>query len=40
MDNGYLSLEKAYDNQSNFANELENFERGTKALKKSLFEKT
>ena len=34
----HLSREKADDQQSNFTNELQNFEKGTKALvKKRLF---
>ena len=37
MYEGHLSIEKAYHNQSNFANKLENFEKGTKTLEKSLF---
>ena len=34
---GYLSIEKADNKQSNFANELKNFEEGTKTFEKSLF---
>ena len=33
---GYLSIEKADNKQSNFANELKNFEEGTKTFEKSL----
>ena len=32
--NGYLSLKKANKNQRCFANQLENFQKGTKALEK------
>ena len=35
--NGYLSLEKTDNKQSNFVNELKNFERGTKTLEKRSF---
>ena len=33
---GYLSIEKADNKQSNFANELKNFEEGTKTFEKSI----
>ena len=35
--NGYLSLEKTDNKQSNFVNELKNFEKGTKTLEKRSF---
>ena len=41
--NGYLSIRKGDNNQSNFNDELENFEKGTKAkkaLEKSFFKTT
>ena len=34
---GHLSIEKADNKQSNFANILKNFDKGIKHLKKSLF---
>ena len=34
---GHLSIEKADNKQSNFANELRNFDKGIKTLEKSLF---
>ena len=35
--NGYLSLEKTDNKQSNFVNELKNFEKDTKTLEKRSF---
>ena len=37
MHNLYLSFEKAANKQSNFANELKHFEKGTKTLEKKYF---
>ena len=37
---GHLSVEKADNKQSNLANELNSFEKGTKPFLKSLFEIT